>query len=142
MGLDNSISYLLAKIAGASRDRLDKSLSEIGLYGGQSFVLISLWESDGLNQTELSQKLNVSPPTISAMVKSLSKNNFIKILKCERDGRATRIYLTEKGVGCQNFVETKWIEAESAAFSSLTETEKLIFRQILEKLKENSPKKT
>ena len=141
MGLDNSISYLLAKIANICRYLLDKSLSEIGLYGGQSFLLISLWETDGLNQTELAQKLDVSPPTISAMVKSLGKNNFVKSAKCERDGRAMRIYLTEKGIECQNFVETKWAEAESAAFSSLTETERLIFRQILEKLKENSGKK-
>lgn len=137
MDITNSITCSFTKVANAYRDRLDKSLSEIGLYGGQTFVLISLWEQDGLNQIELSQKLNLSPPTISAMVKSLSKNEFVKCRKCERDNRAMRVYLTEKGVECQSSVETKYSEVENAVFTNLTDTEKLIFRQIIDKLKES-----
>lgn len=136
MDFENSLSFLLIQITNSFKIGLDKSLKQIGLHGGQIFVLISLWKEDGQSQIELAQKLFLSPPTINKMIVSLTVNGFINCRKCEGDGRVVRIFLTEKGLNCKTDVENQWLAFESKVFAPLTETEKLIFNQILEKLKE------
>lgn len=137
MNFEISLTFSLAQIANMFRDSLDKSLKEIGLHGGQIFILIALWQENGQSQISLAQKLNLSTPTINKMVKSLINNDFVKCEKCGNDGRVVRVYLTDKGLSCRNLVEEQWATLESSFFSYLNETEKLIFLQILEKLKHN-----
>jgi DNA-binding MarR family transcriptional regulator len=112
-------------------------MNEIDLHGGQVFILVSLWNSERQNQIELATNLNLSPPTIYKMVSSLIKGGFVECFKCKKDGRMMRVHLTQKGIEYQKLVEEKYIEFETDFFSSLTDTEKLIFIQICGKLKEN-----
>ncbi|MDQ3321428.1 MAG: MarR family winged helix-turn-helix transcriptional regulator [Acidobacteriota bacterium] len=137
MNTENSLIFSFTGITTSFKDNLDKHLKEIGLHGGQAFVLFSLWREDGQSQIALAHKLNLSAPTINKMVKSLSKNGYVDCQKCESDGRLIRVYLTQKGLECRGSVEEQWTKMENVFFSALTETEKLIFQQILEKLKQN-----
>ncbi len=137
MQFENSLSFLFTQITNSFKVALDKSLKQIGLHGGQIFILVSLWEEDGQSQIGLAQKLNLSPPTINKMVAGLSGTDFVKCEKCGKDGRVIRVFLTGKGLNVRAAVESQWLEFESKVFAPLTETEKLIFVQILEKLKEN-----
>ncbi len=137
MNFEVSITFLLSQISNTFRDSLDKSLKEIGLHGGQIFILITLWQADGESQISLAQKLNLSTPTINKMVKSLINNDFVRSERCDKDGRVVRVYLTSKGANCRNLVEKQWTALESNFFSHISETEKLILLQILEKLKQN-----
>lgn len=137
MNIETSLTFLLSKIVNSFKDRLDKHLKEIGLHGGQTFILFSLWREDGQSQITLAQALSLSPPTINKMVKSLSENGFVNCQRCEKDGRLIRVYLTQRGSECRSAVEAQWEKMETSFFSNLNETEKLIFMQILEKLKES-----
>lgn len=137
MNFETDFIFGVTQFSNAFRDALDKSLREIGLYSGQVFVLIFLWESDNQTQTALAEKLNLSAPTIHKMVKSLAENKFVVSAKCAYDARQMRVSLTEKGVEIRPLVERQWIKVEEAVFSSLTETEKLIFRQLVNKIREN-----
>lgn len=136
MDFENSVTFSLTKVTNSFKDKLDKYLKEIGLHGGQVFILFSLWQEDGQSQITLAQRVGLSAPTINKMVNSLSGNGFVKCRKCEKDGRLIRVYLTQKGLDCRGAVQEQWEKMESVFFSKLTETEKLIFRQILEKMQE------
>jgi len=129
--------FSITQFANAFRDALDKSLREIGLYSGQVYILIFLWEQNEQTQVALAQKLNLSSPTIHKMVKSLSENNFVVSRKCAVDARQMRVSLTEKGNRIRPLVERQWIQVETKVLAPLTETEKLIFRQLLEKMRDN-----
>lgn len=137
MNFENDLIFSVTQFTNSFRDTLDKHLSEIELYGGQVYILIFLWEQNGQTQIALARKLNLSPPTIHKMVKSLSKNDFVESRKCGDDARQTRVYLTKKGVDIRLFVEQQWEKVEEKVFAPLTETEKLIYGQILNKLNEN-----
>ena len=137
MNFENDLIFSITQFANAFRDALEKSLREIGLYSGQVYILIFLWERDVQAQITLAQKLNLSPPTIHKMVKSLCENNFVTSQKCETDARQMRVYLTQKGLDIRPLVEKQWIQVEAKILAPLTDTEKLIFRQILDKLREN-----
>jgi DNA-binding MarR family transcriptional regulator len=117
-------------------------MNEIDLHGGQVFILVSLWNNDRQNQIDLARELNLSAPTIYKMVNSLIKGGFVECIKCKNDGRMMRVHLTQKGIDYQKLVEEKYVEFETDFFSTLTETEKLIFIQICGKLKDSLQAKT
>ncbi len=110
-------------------------MKEIGLHGGQVFILISLWEKDKQSQTELASNLRVTPPTVNNMVGSLKKSGFIKLNRNPKDRRVVFVSLTEKGLDIKSDLLAKWSELEDDFFGCLSETEKLIILQIFGKMK-------
>ncbi len=135
------VTYSLSQLTSNFRYNFDLKMNEINLYGGQIFILISLWSNDGQSQIDLATNLNLSAPTINKMVKSLTAGGFVECSKCKNDGRMMRVHLTTKGVEHQKLFEEKFVEFETDFFSNLTETEKLILLQISGKLNDNFTKK-
>ena len=137
MEFNKSINYLFNQVFNAYRANLETELNKINLHSGQIFVLICLWKSDGLSQTDIARELNLSTPTVNKMIKSLIEGDFITSKKSENDGRATEIFLTAKGLEIQSDVAEIWKSLETDIYSNLTETEKMIFLQLLEKTRDN-----
>jgi MarR family transcriptional regulator, organic hydroperoxide resistance regulator len=137
MNFEESIPYSLAQIATAYKIGLEKSMGAIDLHGGQVFVLLELWKSDGRSQIEIAAALKVSAPTVNKMVKSLAAAGFVKCRQCPSDGRLMRVFLTEKGRAIRPAVEKQWGELEAKIFLNLTETEKLVLVQLCGKIRDN-----
>jgi DNA-binding MarR family transcriptional regulator len=137
MDFENSATYTMTQLALAYRSFLEKSMNEIGLHSGQIFILIALWKSDGQSQIDLVKNLNVAPPTVNKMIKSLSAKDFVESRKCGTDGRIMRVFLTDKGREHQTLVAEQWRKLEAQSFMNLTEIEKLILLQLFGKLKDN-----
>lgn len=116
------------------RNGLEKRLTEIGLHSGQVFVLSALWQENSLSQIELAQRLNISPPTVYKMVRSLEKNGFVVSRRSITDRRKTIVVLSNKGVRSEKPVEEIWQTFENTFLEPLTDTERLVFKQLLEKL--------
>ena len=71
---EDTVSYLLARVSTAFRNSLERLMGEIGLHGGQIFVLFELWQQDGLRQVDIANRLGVSAPTVNKMLKGLAEN--------------------------------------------------------------------
>ncbi len=134
---ENTITYLLTPISNAYWANLEKAMNEINLHSGQVFVLVALWKQDGQSQIELSKNINVAPPTVNKMVKSLVESGFIRSQRDTKDTRIVRIFLTKKGIDCKNLIEEQWLKLEVQIISNFTETEKLILFDLFGKLKKN-----
>ena len=137
MKIDKSLGFVFLQIANNYRNELEKKMNGIGLHYGQISVLSLLWERDGQSQIELSNALNLSQPTINKMVKSLVQNEFVNCSQCQKDGRIRRISLTQKGKAIENLVLENAEMLQTNFFSPLTDTEQLIFKQVVEKLRDN-----
>lgn len=133
----NTITYLLTPISNAYWANLEKAMNEINLHSGQVFVLVALWKQDGQSQIELSKNMNVAPPTVNKMVKSLVESGFIRSQRDTKDTRIVRIFLTKKGNDCKNPIKEQWLKLEVQILSNFTETEKLILFDLFGKLKKN-----
>lgn len=142
MEFEKSLTASFTQIINNFRYYFELEMNDINLHSGQIFILISLWNKDLQTQIELAKNLDLSAPTVHKMVNSLVKGGFVGCYKCEKDNRMMRVKLTEKGIECQKVVEKKFESFEDDFFSSLTGTEKLIFLQICEKLKNNLSKKS
>jgi DNA-binding MarR family transcriptional regulator len=135
MKINESTSYLFYEISNRYRLDFERAMADIGLHGGQVFVLQLLFIQNGQSQVELAAKLKVTPPTINNMVKSLIVNCFVNCEKCSDDGRVMRVYLAEKARNLEYRINSQWMDFDDRFFSALTGTEKLVMFQLLEKLK-------
>lgn len=134
MNFDETISFMLTKVATAHRTLLERKMKEIGLHSGQVFVLFELWKRDGQRQTDLAARLRLSPPTVNKVLGGLLESDFVTRARYEDDARSTRIYLTQKGHDIRAVLAREWAELEAESFGNLTDTERLIFDQLLRKL--------
>ena len=137
MELKQTVSFSLSNISVSYRNLLEKLMDEIGLHGGQVYVLNELWEHDGQSQAEIMKSLAVSAPTITKMISSLVRASFIQTKKCKNDARLTRVYLTKKGRVIQPLVWAQWAKLEEIALKNFSDTEKVLVLLLLEKLKNN-----
>src|SRR3954463_14742035 len=94
---EDTVSYLLARVSTAFRTSLERRMGEIGLHGGQIFVLFELWKQDGLRQVDIAKRLSLSAPTVNKMLKGLAEINLVTSSRLDDDGRSTRIFLTDRG---------------------------------------------
>lgn len=137
MDFEESVSFLLAKVSTAYRNSLERSMDEIGLHGGQVFVLFELWRQDGLRQVDLAERLGLSPPTVNKTVKGLIESGFVTRDRVEDDARSTRIFLTQEGTAIRDAIEEQWHELEEETLANLTTTERLVLAELLKKLRES-----
>ncbi|HEY5348814.1 MAG TPA: MarR family transcriptional regulator [Candidatus Lustribacter sp.] len=68
-----------------------------GITLAQYFLLRHLWDDEGINQSELSERLGTTQPATVATVDSLEKRRLIKRVRSTDDRRMVRLYLTAKG---------------------------------------------
>ena len=134
MKIEESVSYLLARLTIAHRYLLEKSVKQIGLHSGQVFVLMELWKQDGQRQVDLAEKLNLAAPTVNKILGGLLEGDYVSRERYEDDARSTRIFLTDKGDQAKALVEEKWLEIEEQTILGMSSTECLIFKQLLQKL--------
>ena len=132
---EDTVSYLLAKVTTAFRNSLERHMGEIGLHGGQIFVLFELWKQDGLRQIDIANRLSLSAPTVNKMLKGLIEINLVTRARLDDDARSTRIFLTDRGAYMREDVEAQWLELEENSLSGLTETERLVLFELLGKLR-------
>ena len=135
MKFDKTVSYLLWKVATAHKNHLEKRLDEVGLHGGQLFVLFELWKRDGRRQVDLAKELGIAPPTVNKTLTGLIDGGFVTRDRFEDDARSTRIYLTDQGRDARAVIEAQWLEIEEEILTELTETERLVLFDLLTKLK-------
>ena len=134
MKIEDSISYLLAKLTIAHRNLLEKSVTEVGLHSGQVFVMMELWKKDGQRQVDLAEKLNLAPPTVNKILGGLLESDYVRRAKYKDYSRSTRILLTDKGKEVKEALEEKWAELELQTTEGMTQTEALILKQLLQKM--------
>lgn len=135
MKFDDTLIYQFAQLSTAQRVSLDKALQPIGLFGGQIFVLMALWDSDGLSQAELADRLNVSAPAINKMVKSLTDADLVVPRKSDADARITQVFLTDLGKQTKENAVAIWLSAEERFTEALSKGEATLLFELILKIR-------
>lgn len=76
---------------------LMRTLGEKGGHPGQAGCLWAIGTREGISQRELADMVQLSPPTVTAMLQKMEKAGLIERWDDEEDQRITRIRLTETG---------------------------------------------
>lgn len=118
--------------------RINHRMKDLGLSAGQFFVLMVLSDEQGITQDYLAGKFVIDKGSIARAVNILEEKGIVKRIIDESNRRAVRLYLTDAGKKLIPDVMKIDKEWEEAAFSGLSEDEKVQAMALLRKISENS----
>jgi len=132
-----NLDFLLAQVCRLHYIRAHQLLEGIGLYRGQPPVLHALWEQEGLTQSELAERLNVSPATMTKMLQRMERAGFVLRMTDADDQRVSRVFLTEAGRSIKSSVESIFQTMETETFAGFTAQERDLLRRFLRQIRKN-----
>lgn len=79
----------------------NRKLAPYGLKAQHFFILVYLWEKDGVKSRDLQEVLSLESASLTGHIDRMEKAGFIKREFDPDDRRAIKIFLTEKGKSMQ-----------------------------------------
>lgn len=102
--------------------------------GSQKRVLMTLRETGGMTQRELTGRLGIQPGSASEVIGKLEAGGFLVRSPSEADRRTTNIALTDAGKAAAEEALAQRQERHQRMFSGLSEEEKDTLLRLLEKV--------
>ena len=133
----DSLYYLYLEVNRMHYYRTHVLLEEIGLYHGQPPMLFILSKHDGLSQKELADILKVKASTTTVMLKRMEKADLLTRKQDPKDGRVSRVYITEEGLNLCQKAKIKMEQIEKECFGNFTLEETIILRRLFLQMKDN-----
>lgn len=109
-------------------------LEKLGLYHGQPRILAHLCREDGLNQKDLAGRAGITTATLSRMVQRMEKTGVLERRADEKDQRAARVFITDKGRDVMKELDKVNKEMEQVILGDFTPEEKDQFVSYLERV--------
>lgn len=135
--LEQMVMYSVIKASKAYLRALGARLAAIGLHPGQDVLLHQLWETDGLPQSELIDRLGVEPPTVAKALARLEKAGWVLRRRDPHDARVWRVYLTPTGEELEEPVREIWAAVEAQGTEGLAPEERHLLRRLAFAVSEN-----
>jgi DNA-binding MarR family transcriptional regulator len=95
MKLDDCVSFQLARTARALYRPYTDRLHRYRLTAPQLFVLLALYDRDGLTAGELATHAQLDKSTLTGLLSRLENSGWVMRCSDEHDGRAVRVLLTD-----------------------------------------------
>lgn len=103
---------------------LDKELKPYHIGSGQFYLLMPLFQKDGVNQESLVQSINLDKANVTRAVQKLVKEGYVFQQRDNEDRRSYRIFLTEKGRAIEPGLKKIALEWENILLSSFDSDKK------------------
>jgi DNA-binding MarR family transcriptional regulator len=115
------VSHQLFRVVRLHRMLAGYLLRDLGLHRGQELLLMHLWDSGPVRQTELIEVLDSDSPTMTRMVQRLEKAGLVERVPDPTDGRASLVSTTKASEALRLEVEHMWHDLEVATVGDLTD---------------------
>lgn len=133
----NSLYYIFLEILRSHHYRSHVLLDRIDVYPGQPPMLFALDKEDGQSQKELADRLNVSPATITVMLRRMEKTNLVTRKQDDEDQRISRVYMTDEGREACIKANNVMQNIEEECFGNFRPDEKVVLRRLLMQMRDN-----
>lgn len=136
---NSSCSILLKQIHDVQKKNIDNTLRNLDLTFSQINVLRALVHTaeKQMSLKELEKTLHVAQSTTARIVAKMESKGLIESFGDVSDKRIKYIRLTQYGEQYSSNAKQKLEEEETRLLSSLTETEKIVFVSLLQKIAGN-----
>lgn len=108
-----------------------------GVHAGQQFILVRLWEEDGLTPGQLARRLGLSTPTVTKMTSRMEATGLVVRRPHPTDRRLVRIYLTERGRELPEEISNEMRDLTERALAGLMPEERAQFIRSLTTVQRN-----
>jgi DNA-binding MarR family transcriptional regulator len=132
--IEESFGYLVNRVARSMAGQLADELRADGVGIGQWAVLLFLWSRDGLSQAELARVVAIEPPTMARTIDRMVRDGLVTRAADPRDGRLSRINLTDRGRELRDRLVSKAIAVNKRTLERLTPSERKTLLRLMKKL--------
>src|SRR6266545_1463930 len=136
--IDDNLGYLVNRTARLIAQMHSRRLQRHGVALAQWAILLFLYAKDGQTQRELSRVVAIEPPTVARTIDRMVRDGLVRREPDPRDGRATRIRLTERAIALRDQLATESMAANEFAARVLSaeelETLTSLLRRVIEGL--------
>lgn len=141
MGVESSCASLIKQIHDELEKQANHAMRPHGLTMAQFGVLLALNSAEGaqLALKELESILHVAQSTAAGIVVRLEQKGMVEGFGDPRDHRIKMVRITPAGAVCCQEAERNMALAEAGILSGLTETERSIFKALLQKVRNSLP---
>lgn len=114
-------------------------LKQDGLTLAQGHLLrcIKKNEDKPCSLKDIEKQMNIAQSTLAGIVLRLEKKNLVKTYFSECDKRIKMIEITENGLQAMQCMRSTFVELENTVFANLTDIEKTLFTEVIDKLLKN-----
>lgn len=125
------IAHLTRLCARGFNRSLTRRLAHHGVSFGQWVFLRILWKEEGLTQRELSERANLTEPTVHTAMNKLEQQGIVTRRTEDGNKRKQHVYLTAEGMALQKVLEPLAVQANETALQGLSEAEEAQLKHAL-----------
>jgi len=116
---DERVAHLVRLCARGFSRSLSRRLSGRDISFGQWVFLRILWQEEGLAQRQLSERANLTEPTVHTALIKMEQQGLIHRKHKEGDRRKQYVYLSERGRELRLVLEPLAVDANDSAMAGL-----------------------
>ncbi|MFV0385313.1 MarR family winged helix-turn-helix transcriptional regulator [Paracoccus sp. (in: a-proteobacteria)] len=131
---DQSAGYLANHMARLFARALTARIGPLGLTTGTFPALLELWETDGLTQKELVERLDIEQATMANTLTRMERDGLIRRKKDDTDGRVQRIWLTDQARDLHDQATRAASDVNAAILSPLSMVEQQQFITLVQRV--------
>ena len=131
------VSHTVSRVARLHRNAAGKVLKKAGLYPGQEFVMMYLWDSGPARQSDIIKAVGLDPSTVTKMLQRLEQAGHVLRRPDPDDRRGVLVEATEASCGLLTDVELAWGELEDQTLAGLDEAERAELARLLDRVAQN-----
>lgn len=128
---DERVAHLTRLCARGFNRALTRRLADHDISFGQWVFLRILWKQEGLTQRELSERANLTEPTVHTALAKMQQQGLVKRRTEDGNKRKQHVYLTDHGRALRSVLEPLAVEANEAALQGFEAEESEALRQML-----------
>lgn len=131
------VSHGLSRVARLHRIAAGRLLKDVGLFPGQEFLMMCLWDCGPVRQSELIKAMGLDPSTVTKMLQRLEQTGHVRRSPDPADRRAVLVEATEEARGLRADVADVWTGLERYTLAGLTPDERGELARLLAKVERN-----
>ncbi|MFD9517132.1 MarR family winged helix-turn-helix transcriptional regulator [Streptomyces sp. NPDC059979] len=132
--LEGPVSHAISRVARLHRIAAGRVLRDLGLHPGQEFLMMHLWDSGAVRQSELIKSVGLDPSTVTKMLQRLEQSGHVRRRPDPCDRRASLVEATDASCGLLVEVRRAWGELELQTVNGLDDTERTELARLLGKV--------
>ncbi|MEU6019497.1 MarR family transcriptional regulator [Streptomyces sp. NPDC047515] len=135
--LGGPVSHAVSRVARLHRIAAGKLLKGLGLYPGQEFLMMYLWDAGAVRQSELIRVMDLDPSTVTKMLQRLEQTGHVRRSPDPDDRRAVLVEATDDSCALHAAVERAWTNLEEHTLAGLDTAEREELARLLGKVEAN-----
>ncbi|MFE9727750.1 MarR family winged helix-turn-helix transcriptional regulator [Streptomyces sp. NPDC005794] len=135
--LGGPVSHAVSRVARLHRMTAGRMLKGLGLYPGQEFLMMHLWDTGAVRQAELIKAMALDPSTVTKMLQRLEQAGHVRRRPDPDDRRAVLVEATEESSALHAEVRRAWSDLEDHTLAGLGTAERAELTRLLAKVEEN-----